>query len=249
MTSPSPTNELLPSQPSAIARFVRVVAGACAVGLVVGGVIAGVGGRLAMRLLAVTSDDRLRGRVTDDDEVVGEITAGGTIGFIIFMALSGAALALFYVVLRRWLPAQARWRALAFAGLFWAVQGQDIFESDGFDFRELSPRWLAVLLFTAIMIAVGWLTVLGVDDALARWPLPSPRSWASVLPLVPMILFFPILIGAALVGLLALAIERVQVLSTVWRSRAMTAVGVGLLVVTALINGGSALREVAKILA
>lgn len=110
-----------------IVRFVRVLSGSAAVGLLVGGVIAGVGGRLAMRLLAVTSDDRLRGRITDDDEVVGEITMGGTSGFIIFMALSGAVLAMLYVLVRRWLPSRVGGRAVAFAALFWAVQGQDIF--------------------------------------------------------------------------------------------------------------------------
>ena len=56
-------------------------------GLVGGLLAAGAGGRLAMRLLAVTAGDRAQGRITEADEVVGEVTVGGTIGFIVFGGL------------------------------------------------------------------------------------------------------------------------------------------------------------------
>ena len=201
-----------------------------------------------MRLLAVTSDDRLRGRVTDDGEIVGEITTGGTVGFIIFMALSGAALAMLYVLLRRWLPSRPTARALAFGALFWAVQGQAIFESDGFDFSELGPRWLAVLLFTVILIGVGVLTVIGVDRALDRWPSPSARQWASVMPLAPLILFFPILILAGLIGLIALGIEHSRFATRVWHSTAVSILGGLALVVTGLWKGLPTVAEIGRIL-
>ena len=238
-----------PSRPAhPIARVVRVVSGAAAVGIIVGGLLGGVGGRLAMRLLAVTSDDRLRGRVTDDDEIVGRVTLGGTVGFIIFMALGGAVLAMLYVVLRRWLPRQPVVRTLAFSALFWAVQGQDIFESDGFDFSELGPRWLAVLLFTLILIGVGALTVAGVDRALGRWPTPSARHWASVMPLAPLIVFFPVLVFAGLIGLVALGIERSRLATRLWQSRAVSILGGLALVITGLWNGLPTVSEIGRIL-
>ena len=59
------------------------------IGGVVGGLLAaGAGGRLAMRLMAVTAGDGAQGRITEADEVVGEITVGGTVGFVVFGGLS-----------------------------------------------------------------------------------------------------------------------------------------------------------------
>jgi len=56
--------------------------------LMIGGVVAGLlaagaGGRLAMRLLAVTAGDAAQGRVTEADQVVGTTTVGGTLGFVL----------------------------------------------------------------------------------------------------------------------------------------------------------------------
>src|SRR5829696_4140773 len=60
----------------ALARTLSVGAVAGAIcGLLVGGVL----GRLAMRLLAVTSGESAQGGVTDDQAIVGEITLLGTV--------------------------------------------------------------------------------------------------------------------------------------------------------------------------
>ena len=80
------------------------------IGGVVGGLLAaGAGGRLAMRLLGATAGDRAQGRITEADEVVGEVTVGGTIGFIVFGGLfAGLVCAVIYLLLRKWLP-RRRW--------------------------------------------------------------------------------------------------------------------------------------------
>ncbi|HXF03264.1 MAG TPA: hypothetical protein VN601_09770, partial [Arthrobacter sp.] len=76
--------------------------------LVSGGVaglcMAGAGGRLVMRLLAVTSpeDD---GRLTDAGQTIGEISLEGTFGFVVFGMAIGCATALLYGAVRWWLPA------------------------------------------------------------------------------------------------------------------------------------------------
>jgi hypothetical protein len=57
------------------------------VGAGVGATVGGIGGRVAMRVLAVTSDDSPRGALTDDEEQVGEITLDGTFGLVIFIAI------------------------------------------------------------------------------------------------------------------------------------------------------------------
>ena len=61
-----------------------------------------------MRLLAVTAGDEAQGRITEAEEIVGEITVDGTIGFIVFNGIVGGVLAAaIYLVIRRLLP--PRW--------------------------------------------------------------------------------------------------------------------------------------------
>src|SRR5438132_336198 len=70
-------------------RFLWYLDLAALSGLASGLVAAGAGGRLVMRLLAVTAGAPAQGRITEAEEVVGRITVGGTIGFIIFVGLLG----------------------------------------------------------------------------------------------------------------------------------------------------------------
>jgi multisubunit Na+/H+ antiporter MnhB subunit len=71
-------------------------------GIGTGILVLGAGGRLAMRLLAVTAGDSAQGRITEADEVVGEITVDGTVGFIVFNGIVGGVVAAgIYLVLRR----------------------------------------------------------------------------------------------------------------------------------------------------
>ena len=74
-------------------------------GVAAGVLAAGAGGRLMMRVLAATSPDA-HGSFTEAGERIGEITVGGTLGFIFFTGLpagllSGALYALVAPV-REW---------------------------------------------------------------------------------------------------------------------------------------------------
>src|SRR6185503_13440580 len=51
-----------------------------------GGLAAGAGGRLMMRLLGATSPD-VHGLTTQAGEVIGDITLGGTLAFLVFVGL------------------------------------------------------------------------------------------------------------------------------------------------------------------
>ena len=54
-----------------------------------------------MRVLAATSGDGAQGLLTDADEVVGEITLDGTIGFIVFVGIgAGAITAIMLLIVR-----------------------------------------------------------------------------------------------------------------------------------------------------
>src|SRR4051794_28856558 len=55
-------------------RFVWYSAITLTAGIVAGITVIGAGGRLAMRLLAVTAGDDAQGRITEADQVVGAIT-------------------------------------------------------------------------------------------------------------------------------------------------------------------------------
>jgi hypothetical protein len=71
---PEPVNARVRSLALPRTLSVGAVAGAIC-GLLVGGVL----GRLAMRLLAVTSGQSAQGGVTDDQAIVGEATLRGTV--------------------------------------------------------------------------------------------------------------------------------------------------------------------------
>src|SRR4051812_42115826 len=62
---------------------------AAAAGGATGLLIIGAGGRLAMRLLAVTAGSDAQGALTEADEIVGKITLSGTLGFMIFVGIGG----------------------------------------------------------------------------------------------------------------------------------------------------------------
>ncbi len=138
-------------------RFVFYVAVALASGVVTGVSVIGAGGRLAMRLLAVTAGADAQGRVTEAEEVVGKITLEGTLGFVLFTGvLGGAAAGVLFVVVRRFLP-PGRLGGLAFGlGLF-LVLGPviDPIRTDNPDFDLVGPGWLAIAVFAALALAFG----------------------------------------------------------------------------------------------
>src|SRR5688572_31541905 len=69
----------------------RHAGAALAAGALAGVLAAGAGGRLVMRLLALTSPEA-EGSLTEASEIVGEISAGGTTGLILFGGMPAGAL-------------------------------------------------------------------------------------------------------------------------------------------------------------
>lgn len=174
------------------------------IGGVVGGLlVAGAGGRLAMRLLAVTAGDRAQGRITEADEIVGDITVEGTIGFVIFGGLfAGLITALIYTLLAKWLP-RGRWGALALSGLLLmtlAVWVEPL-RSDNPDFDIVGPAWLAVSIFAALTVLHALVLVAVMTRVSRSLPLLSknPRVALAYSPLL-------LLIPAAMVGATAVLV-------------------------------------------
>lgn len=155
---PGPRDDL-----SAIGRWALLGAAA---GALAGALIGGVGGRLAMFVLRVTSSDAVRGVESDDGFIIGRFSLDT--GFLVAVTtMLGAASGLLYVATRSFIPERVRVAGWAAAG--GVVGGSLIIRPDGVDFTLLNPLWLAVALF--IVIPAGGA---GVTAALVeRWS----RTW------------------------------------------------------------------------
>lgn len=171
------------------------VGGPVFAGLVAGLLVGGVGGRLAMLLLRLTSSDALRGVQTDDGFTIGEFT-GATVFFVAVMGILGAAGGVFYRVVRRWLPRAGR--PLLAGVLFAALGGSVVVEPEGIDFVLVDPLWLAVVLFVALPFAYG-ATMARLAEALIARPdrLAGARQMSTVV-LVPALFAPPALLAVGL---------------------------------------------------
>lgn len=155
-------------------------------GVVAGVVMFGAGGRLAMRLLAVTAGDAAQGRITEADQVVGQITFGGTMSFIgFFGVLIGTFLGFVYLAVRRWLP-RGRLGGLVFGLILLAVAATraDPLRPDNKDFDIVGPGWVSVLVFSVVVVGYG-LLVAAVAGRYSR-ALPSiNRDWRTIARYAP----------------------------------------------------------------
>lgn len=166
-------------------RYLWYVTVAAVSGVTSGILVAGAGGRLAMRLLAATAGDAAQGRITEAEEVVGEITVGGTIGFVLFTALFfGAATGALFLLIRRWLPA-GRLGGLAFGGLLLVVAASRIepLRKDNPDFDIVGPGWVSIVVFAALVVAHG-MAVAAIAGATAGF-CPWSRAGAGILSPTP----------------------------------------------------------------
>ncbi len=142
--------------PGQVSALLRSLAGCVAAGVVVGLLVAGLGSRVVMRILALADADA-RGTFTENGNRVGDITVGGTLGLIGFVGIpSGVAAGLIVFLGRRWLPSRLVWRGLALSLVLLALLGGTVLDADNVDFRLLEPAGLAVALFGALFFLAGY---------------------------------------------------------------------------------------------
>lgn len=217
-----------------LAASARSVSAAIIGGLVSGAVVGGLGGRLAMLVLRITSDDYLHGLETDDGFVMGQISMA-TLFLVVLTSVLGVLGALFYLAVRAWLPERRR---AVLAGVFGGIVGGAAFiRSDGIDFRLLEPLPLAIVLFIALPAAYGVAMSLLVERRL-RDDVPTDRSRWWVLGLFPLIgfaLLGPSGLGVLVVIAAAWVVHRTAPgLASLWRSATVVWIGqAALLAVTA----------------
>jgi hypothetical protein len=154
-------------------------------GLTAGVLGAGAGGRLVMRVLALTSPPSADGRITEARETVGEITAGGTVALFMFGgAVTGVAAAALYVLLYRWLPS-GRVRGLAFGALILVAFGWwlEPLRGSNPDFDIVGPAWVAVVSFGGLALVLGMLVAAVVGRLSRAFQMgvatPPTKGWKS----------------------------------------------------------------------
>jgi hypothetical protein len=231
-----------PSVGLVVRSYVWYVTVALVSGLGAGILAAGAGGRLVMRLLAVTAGPDAQGRITEADQVVGRITADGTLGFVVFNGLPiGLLTAVLYLLLRRWLPA-GRTGGLTLGVLLLLVTGTrvDPLRANNADFSLVSPAWLAVAAFVALGLLHGMVVAALAGRYSRALPLLTrqPRVLAAYSPLLLFVLLFPLLAlipVVVLVGLVAVLVSRIPLVLAAWRGRRVAAVGRVALVAAGLV--------------
>ena len=149
-------------------------------GIPTGVVVAGVGSRLAMLVLRLTSPDAVIGVTSDDGFTIGRFTLSGTYNLLVLGASVGVIGAAAYRAVRPWLFGPDWFGRCTVAAASGAVVGSMLVHADGIDFRVLKPAWLAVGLFVvlpavfgaAIAAAVDHVAALGVPRGRQGWTLP-----------------------------------------------------------------------------
>ena len=210
-----------------------------------GAIIGGIGGRLAMFILRLTSDDSVRGIESDDGFTIGRFDLTSTLSLMAVATILGAVVGLIVVAGRPFFPKRGMPFAWALAG---AITGGAILISpDGVDFTLLEPHWLAVALFIAIPAIgaglIAWLTEL------------YPRFWwrkrkltvLAGLAAVPVLIGFPVAIFALVVSAIwFLAMQWPAARSMpAWQPARIAALAVfGIIVLLGLLNLTSDVREI-----
>ena len=244
--------DVSPSPSSVASRYLWYVTVAVVSGIGSGLLFAGAGGRLAMRLLAATAGDAAQGRETEAEEIVGRITTGGSIGFIIFTGLFfGLATGVLYLAVMRWLP-PGRLGGLAYGLLLLilAAPRLDPLRPDNPDFGIVGPGWVAVLVFSALVLAHGMLVAALAGRYSRTLPPPSlrRRTMVAYLPVLLLIPAAPAAVILAIVGLLSVGLSRAASTMRAIRSHAMDVAGrivLALVTVVALPGFVSAVIDIA----
>ena len=223
----------------AVGWWVLVGAGA---GAIAGFVVGGLGGRLAMLLLRLTSPESVIGLVSDDGFVIGDVTTS-TFGLAFGMAVLGAANGVLYAAVRTAIPLRLRlplW--VSFAAL---VGGASFVHEDGVDFTLLEPAALAIALFVALPGIAAAVVVLLVE----RWSVATPwgdRRLTALLIVAALASTYALILAVA-VMFVALVVRSAPGVADSLRRAGRVLVPVGLVVVS-VVAGIQLVRESCRIL-
>ena len=152
-------------------------------GIPTGALVVGLGSRIAMFVLRITSPDRVHGVRSDDDFVIGKVTIGGTYNLLQIGAAVGIIGAGAYMLVAPWLIGPVWFRRLTTGLASAVVAGSMLVHDKGIDFHVLQPTWLAIGLFVALPGLFG-IAIAAAVDAVRRpdtWTARGRRRWALVI--------------------------------------------------------------------
>jgi len=183
-----------------LATLIRHLAIGTLTGLFSGAVAVGLGSRVAMRITALMTEDRLQGQLTEAQARVGEITVGGTFFLIFFAAVVlGIYAGLLYRVTSGWLPNKKTWfRGLIFGVILLLLHGTAIIEGDNVDFDRFGSTTINIGMFMLMPLAFGLIAAY-TDGWLERHYPPFNVHFKTLLLYLPGILgglfLLPLAIG------------------------------------------------------
>lgn len=181
--------------------FARRLSATILIGALTGAVVGGLGGRLAMRILFLTTGDIVKGVESDDGFTIGRFTLVNTLSLVIVTTLFGIFAALLYFAIH---PFLARFgsRAIPIAAAFYGVVGGAlIVKPDGVDFVFLEPVGLAIALFVLLPAAFGAIVSWLVNRATADNAWPQRMPWWLIGPPLLLVALPPMLILTLIVVL------------------------------------------------
>jgi hypothetical protein len=157
-----------------LGEILRDIARGGLAGLAVGVVVGGLGGRVAMRLIALIVPESA-GRFTENGNRIGDITLGGTFALVLFGGLfAGVFLATIWIVVSPWLPRSLGLRVLAAIPLAIGLGAFGVIEGSNPDFIVLGFEPGVIVVLLALVGAVG--ASMALVDAWLDRRLPRPRS-------------------------------------------------------------------------
>ncbi|MGH2774843.1 MAG: hypothetical protein ACRDJT_05335 [Actinomycetota bacterium] len=208
-----------------VTHTLGVIASGNVAGFMAGLIVGGVGSRLAMRILSLTSPDA-QGAVTEAGEIVGDISLGGTLFLLAAGALLGVGGGLAYVASRRWLP--SRGSGLVFGLLMLALSGRLLVDPENLDFVILDPAWLGVAMFASLPVLFG-LLVVSLQSRLEPFFTRTRSRVATTLVLVagllPLAIGGPTAVVVAVLVAAAFLLARSEAVRDVWASGTVDTLG------------------------
>jgi hypothetical protein len=188
-------------------------------GLVAGILVAGLGGRLVMRLAALIVPSAT-GFQTENGNRIGEITASGSLGLIVFVGLLGALVfASVWVAIAPWLPGRGLVRGLVAMPIAVALGSFGLISSENPDFAVLEHNPLVVA--SLILLVASAAPAMAIADGWFDRRLPHASSATSTLASVYALLT---VIGVGFGGLLLIQ----AALGEVSRPLGLTVIAVGI---------------------
>jgi len=175
-------------------RALRSLAAISVAGALAGVLVGGIGGRLAMMLLA-RLNPQVTGLTSDDGFIMGRFTVGNTLSLLAVGFGLGVFGAAFYAVLRGLMIGPRWFQVLSISVGPAVVVGEMLVHTDGVDFTLLEPAGLAIALFVLIpgayavmvtMLAERWMASDGwFATSQLRRVIPTLLVWVVGFFLLP----------------------------------------------------------------